>query len=89
MHVYSSDNEFRSTFLAILGVVAFAVVCTLNAYVFPWLYQQVPVEVPPLVVPGLTFGVVFSLIYWIFNRRLWNNSWMPDFIVTVPDLTGH
>jgi len=40
MHVYSSDNEFRSTFLAILGVIAFVIVFVLNAYVFPWLYQQ-------------------------------------------------
>lgn len=89
MHVYSSDNNFRSTFLAILGVIAFAVVYALNAYVFSWIYQQAPFEVPPLIVPGLAFGIVFSVIYRIFDRRLWNESWMPNFIVAVPDLTGH
>lgn len=89
MHVYSSDNEFRSTFLAILGVVAFIVVVTLNAYVFPWLYQQIPFKIPPLVVPGLAFGVVFGLFHRVFDRRLWKKPWMPDFIVAVPDLTGH
>lgn len=89
MHVYSSDNEFRSTFLAILGVVAFVVVVALNAYVFPWLYQQIPFNIPPLVVPGLAFGVVFGLLHRVFDRHLWKKPWMPDFIVAVPDLTGH
>lgn len=89
MHVYSSDNEFRSTFLAILGVIAFVIVFVLNVYVFPWLYQQIPFEVPPLLIPGLAFGVVFGLIHRVFDRRLWNKPWMPDFIVAVPDLTGH
>ena len=30
MHVYSSDNEFRSTFLAFLGVIAFVIADQLN-----------------------------------------------------------
>lgn len=89
MHVYSSDNEFRSTFLAILGVFAFVVVVALDGYVFPWIYQQIPFKIPPLIVPGLAFGVVFSLFRRVFDRLLWSKPWMPDFIVAVPDLTGH
>lgn len=88
MHVYSSDNEFRSTVLGLLGVAAFVTVYALNASVFPRLYQQIPFEVPPLVLPGLAFGVVFSLYHSAFDQCLWNKSWMPEFIVAVPDLTG-
>lgn len=25
----------------------------------------------------------------MFDRRLWNKHWIPDFVVAVPDLTGH
>lgn len=67
------------------GVVVYA----LNVYVFPWLYQQIPFEIPPLIVPGLAFGIVFSLFRRVFDRLLWSEPWMPDFIVAVPDLTAH
>lgn len=89
MHVYSSDNEFRSTFLGILGAVAFIVTSFLDGYAFPWVHQQLPFDVPDLLFFGLAFGVVYALLYRVFDWRLWNKSWMPDFIVAVPDLTGH
>lgn len=89
MHVYSSDNGFRSTLLGILGAVAFIATSVLDGYVFPWIHEQLPFTVPNLLFFGLAFGVAYKIFYRMFDRRLWNKSWIPDFIVSVPDLTGH
>jgi hypothetical protein len=89
MHVYSSDNGFRSTFLGILGATAFVTTWMLDNYVFPWIHEQLPFAVPNLLFFGLAFGVAYKLFYRVFDRRLWNESWIPDFVVAVPDLTGH
>lgn len=89
MHTYSTDNDFRVTLLGLLGVAAYVIVYVLNVYLSPVLNRPIPVEIPELVFVGLAYGVVFSGVYMLFATWLWNRSWIPSFVVAVPDLTGH
>jgi len=89
MHTYSTDNDFRVTLLGLLGVAAYVIVYILNVYLFPFLNRVVPIEIPELLFIGLAYSMVFSGVYMLFATRLWNRSWMPSFVVAVPDLTGH
>lgn len=89
MHTYSTDNRFRTTLVALLGVGAYIIAGLLNSVVFPAFEGWIAVHSPEEFNIGVSFMIVFSGFFWSFSNHLWNRWWMPDRVVSVPDLTGH
>ena len=89
MHTYSTDNGFRTKLLALLGIIAYLFAGFLNSVVFPAFEGWVAIHLPTELNIGASFMLVFGAIFWAFSNHVWHRSWIPERIVSVPDLTGH
>lgn len=89
MHDYSIDNHPKEKILFVLALVAITAA--------PWINHGVSVALgklgyatglwPSTVIAAIPVFLVFLLIYWWFNTRLWKADWLRSRLL-IPDLNG-
>jgi SMODS-associating 2TM, beta-strand rich effector domain len=78
MHDYSIDTHIRRTVYVVIALIALGV----PAYIAE---VAAPLNIPDSLKFPLSFGVIFSLMAFLFDRFVW--KWLPP-LHGVPDLSG-
>lgn len=88
MHDYSIDRHPKEVILFVLAFLAISIAPALNksiARIVESLDVSTGVAWGP--VTAIPVFALFSLIYWLFNTKLWKYRWLRGMLL-VPDLNG-